>query len=187
MSRPQEDMRWAGDRCRRRARPGCTTATAATVPPIGMKSGKSRDTPDLVRGVNKRVLHALYTSAVVAVKHSAADRAYFHTHHPGADAPSRPRPSRGRVPDGVLQAPSLLQPLIGHLGDRRRLAPAGGRHARAHRARHDLAAPRRARPGDRVTAGESAKLSCAGSPSLGAVLAEVRTRGAAFDLPRSPI
>jgi len=52
-------------------------ATYAGVTPIGRKSGKSRDTSDLARGVNKRILHALYTSAVVAVKHSAVDRAYY--------------------------------------------------------------------------------------------------------------
>jgi transposase len=53
------------------------SATYAGVTPIGRKSGKSRDTSELARGVNKRILHALYTSAVVAVKHSAVDRAYY--------------------------------------------------------------------------------------------------------------
>ena len=33
--------------------------------------------PFLTQGVNQRVLHALYTSSVVAVKHSSVDRAYF--------------------------------------------------------------------------------------------------------------
>ena len=53
-------------------------ATFAGVTPIGRKSGKSRDTADLARGVNKRILHALYTSSVAAVKSSAVDRAYYH-------------------------------------------------------------------------------------------------------------
>ena len=31
----------------------------------------------MAQGVNKRVLRALYTSSVVAIKHSAIDRAYY--------------------------------------------------------------------------------------------------------------
>lgn len=52
-------------------------ATYAGVTPLARKSGKSLDTDKLAQGVNKRVLHALYTSAVVAVKNSAIDRAYY--------------------------------------------------------------------------------------------------------------
>jgi transposase len=52
-------------------------ATYAGVTPLARKSGKSLDNDKLAQGVNKRVLHALYTSAVVAVKNSAIDRAYY--------------------------------------------------------------------------------------------------------------
>jgi transposase len=52
-------------------------ATYAGVTPLSRKSGKSLDSDKLTQGVNKRVLHALYTSSVVAVKHSAIDRAYY--------------------------------------------------------------------------------------------------------------
>ena len=52
-------------------------ATYAGVTPIGRKSGKALDTTRLARGVNKRILHSLYTSSVVAIKHSAVDRAYY--------------------------------------------------------------------------------------------------------------
>ena len=51
-------------------------ATYAGVTPLARKSGKSLNNDKLAQGVNKRVLHALYTSAVVAVKNSAIDRAY---------------------------------------------------------------------------------------------------------------
>ena len=53
------------------------SATYAGVTPLGRKSGKSLNTAYLTQGVNKRILHALYTSSVVAIKHSAIDRAYY--------------------------------------------------------------------------------------------------------------
>ncbi len=53
------------------------SATYAGVTPLSRKSGKSLDTDRLTQGSNKRVLHALYTSSVVAIKHSAVDRAYY--------------------------------------------------------------------------------------------------------------
>jgi len=56
--------------------PKCATYSGVT--PLGRKSGKSLDKDRLTQGVNKRVLHALYTSSVVAVKNSAMDRTYFH-------------------------------------------------------------------------------------------------------------
>ena len=52
-------------------------ATYAGVTPLSRKSGKSLNTDQLAQGVNKRVLHALYTSSVVAIGHSAVDRAYY--------------------------------------------------------------------------------------------------------------
>ncbi len=52
-------------------------ATYAGVTPLSRKSGKSLDNDKLTQGVNKRVLHALYTSSVVAIKNSAIDRAYY--------------------------------------------------------------------------------------------------------------
>jgi transposase len=52
-------------------------ATYAGVTPLSRKSGKSLDKDRLTQGVNKRVLHALYTSSVVAIKNSAVDRAYY--------------------------------------------------------------------------------------------------------------
>jgi hypothetical protein len=52
-------------------------ATYAGVTPLSRKSGKSLDSDKLTQGVNKRILHALYTSSVVAIKHSAIDRAYY--------------------------------------------------------------------------------------------------------------
>ena len=52
-------------------------ATYAGVTPLSRKSGKSLDSDRLTQGVNQRVLHALYTSSVVAIKHSAIDRAYY--------------------------------------------------------------------------------------------------------------
>ena len=45
--------------------------------PLARKSGKSLDRDRLAQGVNKRILHALYTSSVVAIKHSSVDRAYY--------------------------------------------------------------------------------------------------------------
>ena len=53
------------------------SATYAGVTPLSRKSGKSLDSDKLTQGVNHRVLHALYTSSVVAIKHSAIDRAYY--------------------------------------------------------------------------------------------------------------
>ena len=53
------------------------SATYAGVTPLSRKSGKSLDSDKLTQGVNQRVLHALYTSSVVAIKHSAIDRAYY--------------------------------------------------------------------------------------------------------------
>jgi transposase len=53
------------------------SATYAGVTPLGRKSGKSLDAAQLTQGVNKRVLHAIYTSSVAAIKHSAIDRAYY--------------------------------------------------------------------------------------------------------------
>jgi len=53
------------------------SATYAGVTPLGRKSGKSLSTAHLTQGVNKRILHALYTSSVVAIKNSAVDRAYY--------------------------------------------------------------------------------------------------------------
>lgn len=53
------------------------SATYSGVTPLSRKSGKSLDNDKLTQGVNKRVLRALYTSSVVAVKNSSVDRAYF--------------------------------------------------------------------------------------------------------------
>lgn len=53
------------------------SATYAGVTPLSRKSGKSLDNDKLTQGSNKRVLHALYTSSVVAVGNSSVDRAYF--------------------------------------------------------------------------------------------------------------
>jgi transposase len=53
------------------------SATYAGVTPLSRKSGKSLNSDKLTQGVNQRVLHALYTSSVVAIKHSAIDRAYY--------------------------------------------------------------------------------------------------------------
>ncbi|MBD3870219.1 MAG: IS110 family transposase, partial [Acidobacteria bacterium] len=53
------------------------SATYAGVTPLSRKSGKSLDKDRLTQGVNKRVLHALYTASVVAIKNSAVDRAYY--------------------------------------------------------------------------------------------------------------
>jgi len=51
-------------------------ATYAGVTPLSRKSGKSLDNDRLIQGANQRVLHALYTSSVVAIKNSAIERAY---------------------------------------------------------------------------------------------------------------
>jgi len=53
------------------------SATYSGVTPLGRKTGKSLDTAHLTQGANKRILHALYTSSVVAIKHSSIDRAYY--------------------------------------------------------------------------------------------------------------
>jgi len=53
------------------------SATYAGVTPLGRKSGKSLDTAHLSRGVNKRILRAIYMSSVVAIKRSAIDKAYY--------------------------------------------------------------------------------------------------------------
>ncbi len=55
--------------------PKCATYSGVT--PLARKSGKSLNKDRLAQGVNKRVLHALYTSSVVAIKNSAVDRAYY--------------------------------------------------------------------------------------------------------------
>ena len=60
-----------------RVAPEPKSATFAGVTPLSRKSGKSLDRDRLAQGVNKRVLHALYTSSVVAIKHSSVDRAYY--------------------------------------------------------------------------------------------------------------
>jgi transposase len=44
-----------------RAATEAQSATYAGVTPLGRKSGKSLDTSQLTQGVNKRILHALYT------------------------------------------------------------------------------------------------------------------------------
>ena len=54
------------------------SATYSGVTPLARKSGKSLNKDRLAQGVNKRVLHALYTSSVVAIKNSAMDRTYYH-------------------------------------------------------------------------------------------------------------
>jgi transposase len=56
--------------------PKCATYSGVT--PLARKSGKSLNKNRLAQGVNKRVLHALYTSSVVAIKNSAMDRTYYH-------------------------------------------------------------------------------------------------------------
>jgi transposase len=60
-----------------RVAPEPRSATYSGVTPLARKSGKSLDKDRLTQGVNKRVLHALYTSSVVAIKNSAVDRAYY--------------------------------------------------------------------------------------------------------------
>jgi transposase len=60
-----------------RVAPEPKSATYSGVTPLARKSGKSLNHDRLTQGVNKRVLHALYTSSVVAIKNSAVDRAYY--------------------------------------------------------------------------------------------------------------
>ena len=60
-----------------RTAPEPKSATYSGVTPLARKSGKSLDRDRLTQGVNKRILHALYTSSVVAIKHSSVDRAYY--------------------------------------------------------------------------------------------------------------
>lgn len=60
-----------------RVAPEPKSATYSGVTPLARKSGKSLDKSRLAQGVNKRILHALYTSSVVAIKNSAVDRAYY--------------------------------------------------------------------------------------------------------------
>jgi hypothetical protein len=60
-----------------RVAPEPKSATYSGVTPLARKSGKSLDKNRLAQGVNKRILHALYTSSVVAIKNSAVDRAYY--------------------------------------------------------------------------------------------------------------
>lgn len=52
-------------------------ATYAGVTPTSRQTGKSRGSGHLARGVNKRLLHALYTSSVASIGHSAIDRTYY--------------------------------------------------------------------------------------------------------------
>jgi transposase len=52
-------------------------ATFSGVTPLARRSGKSLNNDKLIQGSNKRVLTALYTSAVAAVQCSAIDRAYY--------------------------------------------------------------------------------------------------------------
>lgn len=52
-------------------------ATYSGVTPLARRSGKSLNNDKLIQGSNKRVLKALYTSAVAAVQSSAIDRAYY--------------------------------------------------------------------------------------------------------------
>jgi len=53
------------------------SATYSGVTPLNRKTGKMSDNPRLARGVNKRILNALYQSSVVAIGCSAVDKAYF--------------------------------------------------------------------------------------------------------------
>lgn len=53
------------------------SATYSGVTPLARKSGKSRDKKRLARGINKRILDALYKSSVVAIGVSAIDKAYY--------------------------------------------------------------------------------------------------------------
>lgn len=53
------------------------SATFSGVTPLNRKTGKMPDNPRLARGVNKRILTAIYRSSVVAIGCSAVDRAYY--------------------------------------------------------------------------------------------------------------
>jgi transposase len=52
-------------------------ATYSGITPLARRSGKSLNNDKLIQGSNKRVLAALYASAVAAVQSSAIDRAYY--------------------------------------------------------------------------------------------------------------
>ncbi len=53
------------------------SATYSGVTPLSRKTGKTPDSPRLARGVNKRILDAIYMSSVAAIKCSAVDNAYY--------------------------------------------------------------------------------------------------------------
>jgi len=53
------------------------SATYSGVTPLSRKTGKTPDSPRLARGVNKRILNAIYMSSVAAIKCSAVDNAYY--------------------------------------------------------------------------------------------------------------
>lgn len=53
------------------------SATYSGVTPLSRKTGKTPDSPRLARGVNKRILDAIYMSSVAAIKCSAIDNAYY--------------------------------------------------------------------------------------------------------------
>jgi len=53
------------------------SATFSGVTPLNRKTGKMPNSPRLARGVNKRILTALYRSSVVAIGCSAIDKAYY--------------------------------------------------------------------------------------------------------------
>lgn len=53
------------------------SATFSGITPLNRKTGKMPNHPRLARGVNKRILTALYRSSVVAIGCSAIDRAYY--------------------------------------------------------------------------------------------------------------
>jgi transposase len=53
------------------------SATYSGVTPLSRKTGKTPDSPRLARGVNKRILAAIYMSSVSAIGCSAVDNAYY--------------------------------------------------------------------------------------------------------------
>jgi len=53
------------------------SATYSGVTPLSRKTGKTPDSPRLARGVNKRILDAIYMSSVSAIGCSAVDNAYY--------------------------------------------------------------------------------------------------------------
>jgi len=53
------------------------SATYSGVTPLSRKTGKTPDSPHLARGVNKRILDALYQSSVAVIRYSAVDNAYY--------------------------------------------------------------------------------------------------------------